>query len=159
MAGMGCIVNLFNLIPIPPLDGGRTAAAMTSKVWLLGVISLCFTIPFLIYIHAWIMLVLLPLMAYPEIKRTYLLSRVSRKSYYGCIPKQRLYARGGYLLVAGSLTALMWFTLSVEASPHYTWVLAAIYGSSIGIALMAKSWPVGYGWALRALSSLRADRV
>lgn len=36
----GCLLNLFNLIPINPLDGGRIAPAISTKLWLLGLIVL-----------------------------------------------------------------------------------------------------------------------
>ena len=37
LAGFGFWINLFNLIPVPPLDGGRVAAAISPKLWPLGV--------------------------------------------------------------------------------------------------------------------------
>jgi len=32
----GCLLNLFNLIPCDPLDGGRIAAAISPRLWWLG---------------------------------------------------------------------------------------------------------------------------
>ncbi|MGG3560646.1 site-2 protease family protein [Neobacillus rhizosphaerae] len=37
---LGGMINLFNLIPITPLDGGRIAAGISTKLWGLGIISL-----------------------------------------------------------------------------------------------------------------------
>lgn len=37
LASAGFLLNLFNLLPIGPLDGGRIAAAITKWMWLLGV--------------------------------------------------------------------------------------------------------------------------
>ncbi|KYD11501.1 site-2 protease family protein [Heyndrickxia sporothermodurans] len=37
---LGAIINLFNLIPITPLDGGRIAAGISTKLWGLGIIIL-----------------------------------------------------------------------------------------------------------------------
>ncbi|MEZ5852386.1 MAG: site-2 protease family protein [Hyphomicrobiaceae bacterium] len=37
LAKSGFILNLFNLIPVSPLDGGRITAVLTPRVWLLGV--------------------------------------------------------------------------------------------------------------------------
>lgn len=37
LAYSGFMINLFNLIPISPLDGGRITAVLSPRVWLLGV--------------------------------------------------------------------------------------------------------------------------
>ncbi|MGD9505396.1 MAG: site-2 protease family protein [Syntrophobacteraceae bacterium] len=37
VAYTGFFLNLFNLIPLSPLDGGRVAAAISPKVWVIGV--------------------------------------------------------------------------------------------------------------------------
>ena len=33
----GFFLNLFNLIPVPPLDGGRITAVLSPRIWLLGI--------------------------------------------------------------------------------------------------------------------------
>ena len=35
-----CFLNLFNLTPVPPLDGGRVAAMFSRNIWIVGVIVL-----------------------------------------------------------------------------------------------------------------------
>ncbi len=40
LAQLGFMLNLFNLLPVPPLDGGRITAAVNPKLWILGVIGL-----------------------------------------------------------------------------------------------------------------------
>lgn len=40
LAFLGFFLNLFNLIPIVPLDGGRAAAALHPALWLLGLLGL-----------------------------------------------------------------------------------------------------------------------
>ena len=42
----GFFLNLFNLIPLPPFDGGRITAVLSPKIWLLGM-------PVLIGIFLW----------------------------------------------------------------------------------------------------------
>ena len=37
LAKSGFVLNLFNMIPVSPLDGGRITAVLTPRVWLLGV--------------------------------------------------------------------------------------------------------------------------
>ena len=36
------ILNLFNLLPVPPLDGGRITAAISPWLWILGLLGLGF---------------------------------------------------------------------------------------------------------------------
>jgi Zn-dependent protease len=38
LAFVGFFLNLFNLIPITPLDGGRAAAALHPAIWFLGLL-------------------------------------------------------------------------------------------------------------------------
>jgi Zn-dependent protease len=40
LAYIGFAINLFNLLPVPPLDGGRITAAVNPKVWMLGIAGL-----------------------------------------------------------------------------------------------------------------------
>ena len=40
LAYVGFLLNLFNLLPVPPLDGGRITAAVSPKVWMLGIAGL-----------------------------------------------------------------------------------------------------------------------
>lgn len=42
LAYTGSILNLFNLIPCGPLDGGKVAPAISSKLWVVGLLVLCF---------------------------------------------------------------------------------------------------------------------
>ncbi|MDQ4048010.1 MAG: hypothetical protein M3131_01310, partial [Actinomycetota bacterium] len=45
---VGFILNLFNLLPVLPLDGGRAMAALTPAMWLVGfaaLIALAFIAP------------------------------------------------------------------------------------------------------------------
>jgi len=37
LASLTFVVNLFNLIPVVPLDGGRVVAALSPKMWLVGI--------------------------------------------------------------------------------------------------------------------------
>ncbi|MDP4147513.1 MAG: site-2 protease family protein [Bacillota bacterium] len=37
LAYSGFIINLFNLIPVHPLDGGRIVSSISTKIWLIGI--------------------------------------------------------------------------------------------------------------------------
>lgn len=64
LAYSGCMLNLFNLIPISPLDGGRITAIISPKLWLAGVPLLAM----LFFFRPSPMLILIAIMAYPQIK-------------------------------------------------------------------------------------------
>lgn len=64
VAYSGFMLNLFNLIPISPLDGGRITAIISPKVWLAGVPLLAA----LFFYHPSPMLILVAVLAYPQIK-------------------------------------------------------------------------------------------
>lgn len=40
IAYFGFFLNLFNLLPVLPLDGGRTVASLSPKLWLVGLVGL-----------------------------------------------------------------------------------------------------------------------
>lgn len=60
----GFFINLFNLIPISPLDGGRITAVLTPRIWFVGVPLLIATF---FYIHSPI-LILIAILAFPQLK-------------------------------------------------------------------------------------------
>ena len=63
IAYSGLMLNLINLIPISPLDGGRITAIISPKIWLLGV-------PLLVGLFIYRpspMIILIGILAYPQI--------------------------------------------------------------------------------------------
>ena len=67
LAYAGFFINLFNLIPLSPFDGGRITAVLTPRVWLLGV-------PVLIALFFWRpspMLLLVAVLAAPQVMRAW----------------------------------------------------------------------------------------
>lgn len=53
--GFGALLNLFNLFPVSPLDGGRIVTVLSTKIWLIGLIVL---IPWMIYDGSAIMILI-----------------------------------------------------------------------------------------------------
>lgn len=64
LAYSGFMINLFNLIPISPLDGGRITAIISPKVWLFGVPLLAA----LFFYSPSPMLILIAILAIPQLK-------------------------------------------------------------------------------------------
>jgi Zn-dependent protease len=69
VAQLSFLINLFNMIPVPPLDGGRICAAVSPWFWILGLVLLGLAV---IYFHAWssiVIIVLVLFMAIPRMKQ------------------------------------------------------------------------------------------
>jgi Zn-dependent protease len=63
LAYSGFVLNLFNLLPVSPLDGGRITAIISPRIWLLGG-------PLLVLLFLWRpspMLILIAILAIPHI--------------------------------------------------------------------------------------------
>ncbi|MFD2611075.1 site-2 protease family protein [Paenibacillus gansuensis] len=43
---LGALINLFNLIPVSPLDGGRIVSVLSSKIWFIGLAGLFIVVYF-----------------------------------------------------------------------------------------------------------------
>jgi Zn-dependent protease len=83
-AHFGFMINLFNLLPVPPLDGGRVTAAVSPWIWMLGIAGLLFFFVEAILQQAWSTVLILALIgrfAYPRILAT-LRSRGQDNEYY-----------------------------------------------------------------------------
>jgi Zn-dependent protease len=72
LAWFGYMLNLFNLLPVPPLDGGRITAAVSPWIWMPGLLGLVWMI-----FYQWrttgspsFILILLLLFAWPRIVAT-----------------------------------------------------------------------------------------
>jgi Zn-dependent protease len=67
LAYSGFMINLFNLIPLSPLDGGRITAIISPKVWLAGVPLLAA----LFFYNPSPMLILIAILALPQLKAAF----------------------------------------------------------------------------------------
>lgn len=61
IAKIGFMLNLFNLLPMQPMDGGRIASAVSRWLWIVGLIGGALLI---FYMNAWILIILWLLFAY-----------------------------------------------------------------------------------------------
>jgi Zn-dependent protease len=71
-AYFGFMLNLFNLLPVPPLDGGRVTAAVSPWIWMLGLAGLAwlFIHDYQQYGHINVILILVLVYAFPRIRAT-----------------------------------------------------------------------------------------
>ncbi len=102
LAFTGFFLNLFNLLPVVPLDGGRAMAAMAPWMWLVGFAAL---IPLLFIFHNPIMLIIL-VFAGLETSRRWKQRKAggaATQSYYRVKPLDRALVAAVYL----SLIALL----------------------------------------------------
>ena len=111
LAYSGCMLNLFNLIPISPLDGGRITAIISSKVWLLGIPLLG---ALFLYSHS-PMLILIAFLAYPQIKQALWPDRHATQpaGYYEASVNDRVNYGVLYLGLVGFL-AVMTYQLHLQ---------------------------------------------
>jgi len=85
-------LNLFNLIPVPPLDGGRVCAAVSRWFWLPGLLLIAGT---MIVLHAWQMLLVGTLIlgsAYQRIRDDMSHQAEMRQYYRTSLPLRALVA-------------------------------------------------------------------
>lgn len=105
LAYAGFFLNLFNLIPLSPFDGGRITAAISPRLWLLGVPVL---VALFIYKPSPILL-LVAVLAAPQVMKA--LNRKgeldAQAAYYAVTPKVRFEYATYYLLLVGFLALMM----------------------------------------------------
>jgi Zn-dependent protease len=105
VASLSFLINIFNMIPVPPLDGGRICAAVSPWFWLIGLVLLGLSV---IYFHAWnsiVIIVLVLFVAFPRIKQTLFgVPSPAMEAYYHTHISNRIAMA---LMFLGLLAALM----------------------------------------------------
>jgi len=98
LAWFGYMLNLFNLLPVPPLDGGRITAAVSPWIWMPGLLGLVWMI-----IHQWrttgspsFILIMLLLFAWPRIVATLQRRRRGEASAYYDIGRRAKWTMGAW---------------------------------------------------------------
>jgi len=104
LAYAGFFINLFNLIPISPFDGGRITAILSPRVWLLGV-------PILLGLFLWHpspILILMAVLAAPHMWKAIKFDpdAPENQAYYSVAPAKRLEYAVYYLALAGFLALI-----------------------------------------------------
>ena len=114
VASVSFPINLFNMIPVPPLDGGRICAAVSPWFWIIGLLLLGASV---IYFHAWnsiVIIVLVLIVALPRIKQTLFgRSTPEMQAYYNTHISNRLSMALMYVGLIAALLLGYW-----DASSH-----------------------------------------
>ncbi len=114
LASTGFFINLFNLAPILPLDGGRVVSAISPKLWFVGALVLAAMAvlrpgPWLIYIGIIVVLSL------PRFVAAFKGARPD-DPYYTVEPRTRLWTAVQYFGLA-ALLAVMWHAAGAAVQP------------------------------------------
>jgi Zn-dependent protease len=106
LAFTGFFLNLLNLLPVLPLDGGRAMAAMAPWMWVVGFVAL---IPLLIFFPNPIFLLILIFGGYETYKRWKLRRSggEAQDAYYRVRPLHRALVAAVYLGLIGLLVVAM----------------------------------------------------
>jgi len=108
LAYAGCFLNLFNLIPVSPLDGGRIVAILSPKIWLLGMPILAAVY----FAHPSPMLIVIGVLAIPQLISLWKQNSedTERAGYYLTSMENRV-TYGGFYLGLVIFLALMTYNL------------------------------------------------
>lgn len=112
LAYAGFMINLFNLLPLSPLDGGRIVSVISPRLWLLGV-------PLLMGLFFWRpspMLIMIAILAAPQVMSALKGQYHNHPVYYRTDSRTRINYGLQYLALAGFLS-LMTFELHEILSP------------------------------------------
>jgi Zn-dependent protease len=118
LAYAGFFLNLFNLIPLSPFDGGRITAVLSPRIWLLGV-------PLLVGLFLWRpspMLVIVAVLAAPQVMKAwkYDPELPENKAYYSASGETRLTYAFYYLGLLSFLAIMAHDTHEMLASVRHS---------------------------------------
>jgi Zn-dependent protease len=97
LAYVGFLLNLFNLLPVLPLDGGRAMAAMAPWMWFVGFAAL---IPLALFLNGGFILLLILVFGGREVWRRWQLRKtrsLEQAAYYRVAPRHRLLVGAVYI--------------------------------------------------------------
>lgn len=109
IAYSGFFLNLFNLLPIAPLDGGRITSVLGPRIWLLGAPMM---LALMLYRPS-PMLVVIAVLALPQVLAAwrYDPNLPEHKAYYGSIKPETKFEFSVLYLALAALLAVMTFSV------------------------------------------------
>ena len=113
VAYSGFFINLFNLIPLPPLDGGRITAVLSPRIWLLGVPIL----GWMLFAHFSAILLIVAILAVPHVFSALRMGSDNAEApgYYDVSPRVR-WEYG--LIYVGLIAFLAYMTNDLDRELH-----------------------------------------
>jgi Zn-dependent protease len=115
LAFFGYMLNLFNLLPVPPLDGGRITAAVSPWIWMPGLLGLVWMI-----IYQWqvtgrpsVLLLLLLFLAWPRVLQTLRGRRRGEASPYYDIGRRAQWTMAVYYVGLGMALMVLFYVARV----------------------------------------------
>jgi Zn-dependent protease len=111
LASTGFLLNLFNLIPVRPLDGGRIVGVISPWLWAVGY---AVGIAVFLVTHSPILFLILLLGLFEGARAV----RAARERYYETTPRRRLLMSAAYFGLVGALTLGMWIADQPLAHLH-----------------------------------------
>jgi len=97
LASTGFLLNLFNLLPISPLDGGRIIGVISPKLWIVGLIGAVA----LFYLTWSPIVALIVILGSYQIYQSFKTSKTERAAYYSVSLTKRLAMGAAFLLLLG----------------------------------------------------------
>ena len=116
LAYAGFMLNLFNLIPVSPLDGGRITSVISPRVWLFGAPILVG----LFILHPSPMFLLIAILAWPQLRMAWKGVAPQDAAYYQ-VPVQTRITYGVYYLGLVAFLGAMTYSLhqNLQAVYHH----------------------------------------
>ncbi|HEX3692285.1 MAG TPA: site-2 protease family protein [Solirubrobacteraceae bacterium] len=118
LAYVGFLLNLFNLLPVLPLDGGRAMAAMAPWMWFVGLAAV---IPLFFFLHGSFVLLLVLVFGGREIWRRWRLRAtrsLEQAAFYRVAPRHRVLVGAVYIGLIVALAVGMWQTHILVSAGH-----------------------------------------
>lgn len=116
----GFFLNLFNMIPLSPFDGGRITAVLSPRIWFAGV-------PVLIALFVYRptpLLIVVVILALPQLKRAWNYDAASPENqrYYGMEPSVKASYAFYYLALLAFLVLMTHGVHDMLAPVHSSWL-------------------------------------
>ncbi|MCW2600759.1 MAG: putative Zn-dependent protease [Frankiales bacterium] len=112
IAYFGFLINLFNLLPVLPLDGGRTVASLSPKIWLAGLLML---LGYEVWRPSPMIPIILLIGGFELYRRWKGRNSEASKAYFTLTMQQRLNIGGAYV---GLIVVILWAMHSYPLPPR-----------------------------------------